>query len=73
MEAPEKTAAIQKGMRIYEYRTQDGRIFWSFDKFPNLVTHSQTLTLVDRVGTHFDNYLAEIRALRQVLRAEKGK
>lgn len=59
--------AVQKGNRIYQYTDQDGRIFWSFEKFPGVVTHSRTLTLGDRVGTHFDNHLAELRATRRFL------
>lgn len=66
-----KTAA-SKGNRIYQYTDQDGRIFWSFEKFPSVVTHSRTLTLGDRVGTHFDSYLAELRATRRFL-IEKEK
>lgn len=60
-------AAPSRGRRVYEYTDQDGNVFWSFDKFPSVVTHSRTLTLGDRVGTHFDNYVAELRALRKVI------
>jgi hypothetical protein len=53
------------GSRIYQYTNQDGITFWSFEKLPFTVTHSHTLTLDPRIGTHFDNYLAELRILRQ--------
>lgn len=58
---------MTRGLRIYQYADQDGNIFWSFTKFPNVVTHSRTLVLEDRVGTHFDNYLSELRATRKYL------
>jgi hypothetical protein len=52
---------------VYEYTNQDGVTFWSFEKLPTVVTHSHTMKMGDRVGTHFDNYLAELRALRRYL------
>ena len=51
--------------------TKGNRIFWSFEKFPAVVTRSRTLSLGDRVGTHFDNYLAELRATRKFLLEEE--
>lgn len=62
-----KEAAVSRGLRVYQYVDQDGNVFWSFEKFPSVVTHSRTLTLEDRVGTHFDNYLSELRATRKYL------
>jgi hypothetical protein len=44
-----KEASI-KGQRIYEYRTKDGVTLWSFEKYPTIVKHNQSLTMVDRVG-----------------------
>lgn len=58
------------GSRIYQYTNQDGVTFWSFEKLPFAVTHAHTLTLDNRVGTHFDNYLSELRILRQYLAEE---
>jgi len=66
-----KEAAVAKGLRVYQYTDQDGRIYWSFEKLPSIVTHSRSLTLGDRVGTHFDNYLAELRATRRFLLEEE--
>lgn len=59
---------------MYEYTDQHGNLFWSFEKLPSLVSPSRTLTLDDRVGTHFDNYIAELRARRRlILEAERQK
>ena len=66
-----KEAAVQKGLRVYEYTDQDGNVFWSFDKFPTVVAHARTLTLGDRVGTHFDSHLSELRALRKLIMEEE--
>ena len=69
-----KEGALSKGLRIYEYTDQDGNVFWSFEKFPSVVKHARTLTLGDRVGTHFDNFLSDLRAYRRLLlEDEKGK
>lgn len=62
-----KEGTVSRGLRIYQYVDQDGNVFWSFEKFPSVVTHSRTLTLEDRVGTHFDNYLSELRTTRKYL------
>ena len=67
----EKDATIGRGNRVYEYTNQDGVTFWSFEKLPSVVTHSHTMTLGDRVGTHFDNYVAELRAVRRYLLDEE--
>lgn len=66
-----KKVAVTRGNRIYQYTDQDGRVFWSFEKFPSIITHSRTMTLGDRVGTHFDSYLAELRATRRFLLDEE--
>jgi hypothetical protein len=72
-EAP-REAAVTKGLRIYQYTDQDGNVFWSFEKFPSIVTPSRVMTIGDRVGTHFDNYLSELRALRRfILEDEKNE
>lgn len=68
-----KKGAVTKGLRIYEYTDQDGNVFWSFEKFPSVVKHARTLTLGDRVGTHFDNFLSELRAYRRLLLEEEGE
>lgn len=66
-----KEAAISKGHRIYEYTDQDGNIFWSFTRFSSVVTHSRTLRLDDRVGTPFDTYLSELRAVKRLIVEEE--
>ena len=66
-----KEAAISKGHRVYEYTDQDGNMFWSFERFPSIVTHSRTLTLGDRVGAPFDSYLSELRAVRRLIVEEE--
>jgi len=62
-----KEGAPSKGLRVYEYTDQDGNVFWSFEKFPSVVKHARTLTLGDRVGTHFDSFLSELRTHRRIL------
>lgn len=64
-------SSIKKGKRIYEYRDQDGNTFWSFHRYPSVVTHSRTLTIEDRVGTPFDTYLSDLRAIRRIILEEE--
>jgi len=66
-----KEAAISKGHRVYEYVDQDGNVFWSFHRFPSVVTHSRTLTLNDRIGAPFASYLSELRAVRRLIVEEE--
>jgi hypothetical protein len=66
-DSTKKEGALTKGLRMYEYTDQDGNVFWSFEKFPSVVKHARTLTLGDRVGTHFDSFLSELRAHRRVI------
>lgn len=56
-----------KQPRVYEYITQDGVVFWSFTKFPNVITHSQKLILDTREGTPLSQYLADLRGLGRIL------
>lgn len=63
----EKEAALERGHRVYEYEDQNGNVFWSFVKLPSVVTHSRTMYLRDRVGTPFDSYLSDLRAIRRIL------
>ena len=67
----DKEATIEQGHRVYEYEDQDGNLFWSFVKYPSIVTHSRTMSLRDRVGTPFDSYLADLRAVRRLLVEEQ--
>ena len=67
----EQEATVEKGHRVYEYEDQDGNLFWSFTKYPSVVTNSRTMLLRDRVGTPFDSYLADLRAVRRLLVEER--
>lgn len=67
----DKKAAVEKGHRVYEYEDQDGNVFWSFVKFPSVVTHGQKMSLRDRVGTPFDSYLSDLRAVRRIVLDEE--
>lgn len=62
-----REAAVSRGKRVYEYTDQDGNVFWSFQKFPSVVTPSRIMTIGDRVGTHLENHLSELRILRRYL------
>mgnify|MGYP003394414847 CR=1 FL=1 len=62
-----REAAAPKGLRVYQYTNQDGVTFWSFEKLSSAVSPSQTLRMDDRIGTHFDNYVHELRILRRFL------
>jgi hypothetical protein len=69
----ENKAASIKGDRIYAYTNQDGDVFFSFKKMPQLVTPAQNLKLEDRVGTHFEHFVSELRAMRRYILSDKKK
>jgi hypothetical protein len=71
--ADPKEAAVQgrKG-RIYEYTNEEGVTFWSFSRLSSVVSPAQRLRIASRVGTQFDNYLFELRALRKFFDQQGG-
>jgi hypothetical protein len=52
---------------MYEYTDQNGVTYWSFTKHPRPKTPPIQLQLNDRVGTHFTNFVNELRNLHRYL------
>jgi hypothetical protein len=52
---------INKGERLYEYQTPDGKVFWSYERFPNIITNNLRLILQSTVGQHINNFLHSVR------------
>lgn len=48
--------------RVYEYVDQEGNVFYSFKRL-DMVRVGVKLTLMSRVGTHFQNFLNYMRGL----------
>jgi len=65
MSEPKEAAVQGRKGRIYEYTNEDGVTFWSFTRLPSVVSPAQRLRIGSRVGTQFDNYMFELRALRK--------
>jgi hypothetical protein len=63
--------AAPKGDRVYTYTNQNGDVFFSFKKMSQVVTPSQNLKLVDRVGSPFDQFLSELRVFRRFLLSKR--
>ena len=59
---------MKPGTRMYEYTDQNGVTYWSFTKHPITTTPALRLRLEDRIGTHFQNFLTEVRGLQQYLK-----
>ena len=60
-----RVAAHYKGSRVYEYRSDDGTVYWTFNKYVRTVLPHQNLRLQSRVGKHLINYLNELRLIGQ--------
>jgi hypothetical protein len=63
-----KKSSAKYGKRMYEYEDQFGNTYWSFTKHPIHTKPQLRLTIQSWVGTHFENFLAELRALHRVLK-----
>ena len=60
-----RVAGHNKGSRVYEYRSDDGIVYWTFNKYVRTVVTHQNLRLQSRVGKHLINYLNELRLIGQ--------
>ena len=56
------------GQRVYEYRDDDGVVYYSFTRSGNVITPPKRLHLQSRVGTNFINFMSKLRQLSQALR-----
>jgi len=55
--------------RVYEYKSSDGTVYWSFKKQMKTISPPTRLILQDRVGMlyiRFINYLREVASFAQV-------
>jgi len=52
---------MKKGERVYEYQTPDGKVFWSYERLPNITTNNMRLILQSVVGQHINNFLHAVR------------
>jgi hypothetical protein len=48
-------------VRIYEYQDDDGTVYWSLTKRKQIISHPLRLVMVNRIGTHLLNFLANLR------------
>lgn len=53
--------AARKGIRVYEYISEDGTRFWSFTRYMRTTVRNKELHLESRLGTDLTNYLNELR------------
>jgi hypothetical protein len=49
------------GERMYEYRTEDGMVLYSFDRLQSTVSAPTRLILKGRIGTHIQNFVIDLR------------
>jgi hypothetical protein len=56
-----KSSAIGPPFRVYEYVADDGTVFWSFTRYPRLISPPMRLVLQDRVGTPVVPYANQLR------------
>ncbi len=53
------------GQRVYEYRDDNGVVYYSFTRAPSVITPPKRLHLKSRVGTHLVNFLTRLRRLSE--------
>ena len=60
------------GQRVYEYRDDEGVIYYSFSKAPNIISPPKRLKMKGRIGTHLGQFLVRLRRLSETLGGDDG-
>ena len=55
------------GQRVYEYVDDEGVVYYSFTRAPNIISPPKRLKLKGRVGTHLVQFLVKLRRLSESL------
>ena len=58
--------------RIYEYRDEEGNVYYSFHRQANIIGSPARLKLKDRKGVHLINFLVYLRRLAENQRDDEG-
>ena len=55
------------GQRVYEYRDDEGNIYYSFTRAQNIISPPRRLKLQNKIGTHITRFLVKLRKLSESL------
>jgi len=61
------------GQRVYEYRDDEGVVYYSFTKSQNIISPPKRLKLQGRVGVHLVQFLVRLRRLSDSLQMPAGE
>lgn len=60
------------GQRVYEYRDDEGVVYYSFTRAPNIISPPKRLRMKSKVGVHLINFLTRLRRLSESLQGPEG-
>mgnify|MGYP003964871155 CR=1 FL=1 len=60
------------GQRVYEYRDDDGTVYYSFTRSPNIISPPKRLKLQGRIGVHLVNFLTRLRRVSESMQGTEG-
>ena len=63
--------AAEFGQRVYEYRDDDGVVYYSFTRAPGIISPPKRLKMKSRVGIHLIRFLMELRRLSESLQLDE--
>lgn len=58
------------GQRVYEYTDDEGTIYYSFTRAPNIISPPKRLKMQGRVGVHLINFLTRLRRLSESVQGQ---
>jgi hypothetical protein len=71
--AKQDVVAAIFGQRIYEYRDDEGVVYYSFTRSQNIISPPTRLRLQGRVGTHVVQFLVRLRRMSDSLQGSDGE
>jgi len=55
------------GQRIYEYRDDQGVLYYSFTRAPNIISPPKRLKMQGRIGIHLSRFVVNLRRMSELL------
>jgi len=65
--------AVAFGQRVYEYRDDEGVVYYSFTKAPSIISPPVRLKMRDRIGTHLNLFIVRMRQRGETLQVDGGE
>jgi len=72
MSNPKREIEAAFGQRVYEYRDDQGVVYYSFTRAVSIISPPTRLKLESRIGVHLIRFLAELRRKGDLLVKSDG-